>query len=116
MIDIFVLPSRNEGLPISLLEAMAAKCAVVVTNVGEVKAVIIRPDYGALVQPGDAEAFALGIASYLTNTERLESCKERGYERVKESFSAQEMTREYCDIYTRVVGALIEKSGHNFNV
>jgi len=104
MVDIFVLPSRNEGLPIALLEAMAAKCAVVMTDVGEVKAVITQPEYGALVQPDDAEALALGVASYLTNTERLETCKQRGLERVKNKFSAQEMTRQYCEIYTRAIG------------
>jgi glycosyltransferase involved in cell wall biosynthesis len=104
LVDIFVLPSRNEGLPISLLEAMAAKCAVVATHVGEVQSVIECESQGIIVPPDDAESLARGIASYLESDQMLDSCKKKGFERVESSFSALEMTRQYTEIYAKVIG------------
>ncbi|WP_336143066.1 MULTISPECIES: glycosyltransferase family 4 protein [unclassified Marinobacter] len=104
LVDIFVLPSRNEGLPISLLEAMASGCAVVATDVGEVKSVLSSSEQGALIQPDDSDMTAQAIGDFLTDSRKLESCKKQGYERVSHGFSAREMTRQYCDIYSNVLG------------
>ena len=104
MVDIFVLPSRNEGLPISLLEAMASNCGVIATDVGEIKSVITGPELGEVVPADNAEMVARAVAGFLVNSERLKSCQERGLERVKNKFSAREMARQYCEIYKEVLG------------
>lgn len=103
MIDIFVLPSRNEGLPIALLEAMASNCGVIATNVGEIASVISEPEQGSLVESNDVEGIAQAIASLLNNPEKLESSKKEGYCRVSDKFSATEMTRQYCEVYMKVI-------------
>lgn len=102
VVDVFVLPSRNEGLPISLLEAMAAGCAVIATDVGEVKSVIVNPEQGTLIKPDDEEMIALAIADFLTSARKMAACKAHGYERVRSGFSAREMTRQYCEIYSNL--------------
>ena len=56
--SIFVLPSYNEGLPIALLEAMAAGCAVITTPVGGIPEVITDGQNGFLVDPGDVQSIA----------------------------------------------------------
>lgn len=56
--DIFTLTSRHEGLPISLLEAMALGVAPVVSAVGGIPQVILDGVHGALISPGDPTAFA----------------------------------------------------------
>jgi len=56
--DIFVLPSRLEGLPVTLMEATSVGAAVVATSVGEVPRIITSGVDGLVVPPGDPEAIA----------------------------------------------------------
>ncbi|MFY9658503.1 MAG: glycosyltransferase, partial [Methylocystis sp.] len=56
--DILVLPSRDENLPMSVIEGMANGLAVVTTPVGAIEDIIIPEETGLLVPPGDARALA----------------------------------------------------------
>lgn len=70
--DVFLLPSRSEGLPGALMEAMAMGCPVIATNVGGVSEVVAEA--GILVEAGDVEAIADDIRRLLsdsTGSERL---------------------------------------------
>src|SRR5262249_33604223 len=64
-IDIFVMPSLQEGLPIALLEAMACQCLPVATQINGVIEVLKEPDLGWLVQPNDSVAFANAMEASL---------------------------------------------------
>ena len=63
--DVFVLPSRQEGLPIAILEAMAVGAAVISTPVGAIPDAIIDGETGLLVLPGDTAALEVAIARLL---------------------------------------------------
>ena len=70
--DVFVLPSYNEGLPISILEAMSYGCAIISTPVGGIPEVV--KENGILVQPGDVE----GIATAITRCCDEDTCRRMG--------------------------------------
>jgi glycosyltransferase involved in cell wall biosynthesis len=65
--DVFVLPSRIEGMPLSLLEAMASGLACVATDVGSIHEVLIHNSSGLLVPPGNEEALRLAIQWLIDN-------------------------------------------------
>lgn len=63
--DVFILPSFNEGLPISILEAMSYKMPVISTNVGGIPEIVENSVNGVLVKPGDDEAIYKAIKRYV---------------------------------------------------
>jgi glycosyltransferase involved in cell wall biosynthesis len=55
--DVFLMPSRNEGLPLALMEAMACNCCPISTAVGGISEIISNPGVGWLLEPDDEEGF-----------------------------------------------------------
>jgi len=102
--DIFVLASLTEGLPMALLEAMAAKRPVVATEVGAVPRVIEDGRSGLLVPPDNADALAEAIIRLLTDPQEAHDLAQRGHERVKKEFSSKTMARRYIEVYQDVLG------------
>jgi glycosyltransferase involved in cell wall biosynthesis len=85
--DVFVSTSLAEGLPFSLLEAMAAGLPVVATSVGGVPELVRHAETGLLVPAGDAPALAHAIAALLTDPERCRRMGEAGALRVNTQFT-----------------------------
>lgn len=93
--DACVLPSDSEGVPITLMEAMAAGVRVVATDVGGVSE-LVRPGAGSLVPPRDVAGLASALRRELTSAEpsrgpqiiRDEYCLSRNVERLRALFRA----------------------------
>jgi glycosyltransferase involved in cell wall biosynthesis len=101
---IFVIPSLAEGLPISLLEAMAGGNAVVATNVGSIPEVLDEAN-GELVPPGDDEALTAAIRRFLVDPEGTESAGRHNREMAVEAYSWTERAEELTTLYQTVVNA-----------
>jgi glycosyltransferase involved in cell wall biosynthesis len=97
--DIFVLPSLFEGLPISVLEAMAAGKPVIASNVSGIPEEVIDKKTGILVPPGDPEALAKAIEELAKNPEKRQEMGEEGRKLVKEHFTLTKMVYETEKIY-----------------
>jgi glycosyltransferase involved in cell wall biosynthesis len=95
MLDCFVLPSFSEGLPLALLEAMAAARPLVSTAVGQVPDVLAGLR-AALVPPGDNDALAAAMRSAIDGHQ---GARPDFRERVVERYSAARMARDYATIY-----------------
>ena len=102
--DAFVLPSESEGLPLSLLEAMAVGRPVISSAVGGIPAVLTE-GCGVLVPPGDVTALANAIADVARAPERCRSMGRRALERVRSGYSAEAMYSRYQATYETAVAS-----------
>jgi sugar transferase (PEP-CTERM/EpsH1 system associated) len=103
LLDVFVLPSLWEGLPIALLEAMAAGLPVVATRVGGVPEVVVDGVTGLLVPPRDPEALSKAILKLLQNSDLRQKMGRSGRERVREHFSVERMVQDTEALYQRLL-------------
>ena len=94
VMDIFVLSSLYEGLPVSLLEAMASGLPVVATKVGGMPEVVVDGKTGFLVDPGSYEQLIEKIGELLRNSEKRKLFGISGLERVKKAFSIEKTVNE----------------------
>jgi glycosyltransferase involved in cell wall biosynthesis len=101
--DLFVLPSRFEGLPLAVLEAMVAGLPVVATRVcGTAEAVQDRVT-GLLVEPGDSKALAAAISKLLAEPQRATQFGARGRVRAQQAFGLGRMARETLALYRELL-------------
>ncbi len=103
--DIFVLPSITEGLPLTILEAMAAGKPVVATRVGGLPEVILDGETGLLVPPRDPHALAQALARLLSDRRQAVEMGQKGRQRVMEHFTVTVMVRQIEEQYKSVLSS-----------
>ena len=99
VMDIFVLPSISEGHPLSVVEAMAAAKAVIVTNVGGLPEIVKSGETGFLVEPKDVVTLADKISMLLENPDLRRTVGQRAREFVSAKFSMATMIEQYEKLY-----------------
>lgn len=99
--DCYVLPSVSEGLPIVLLEAMAAKLPIVSTDVGDCRDLVEKSNCGYVVKPGNVEALFSGIKKMMSTTNR-DQMGNNGYDLVKRHYTWEIITRQIYEVYCRL--------------
>jgi glycosyltransferase involved in cell wall biosynthesis/uncharacterized membrane protein len=99
--DLFVLSSRSEGLPISVLEAMAAGLPVVATNVGGVSELVVDGETGFLVPPADPRALAEALERLLRDPELRHRFGAAARRRAKRRFDVARFHEAHVRLYCR---------------
>jgi glycosyltransferase involved in cell wall biosynthesis len=103
LMDIFVLSSTSEGLPLSVIEAMAAARPVVATDVGGLSEIVIPDETGFLVEPRNSRALAYRLITLLENRDLRVKMGEAGEKTVESKFSLKAMIDRYQDLYVRLL-------------
>ncbi len=98
-LDLFVLSSRYEGLPVVVLEAMAARKPVVATRVSGVPGVVEDGKTGILVNPNDSKVLAEACLHLLADPELRTQMGTAGYERAKLNFSMDALVEKTINLY-----------------
>jgi len=117
--DLVLMPSRWEGLPIALLEAMACAKTVVATAVGGVPDVIDDGKNGVLVPPQDMSQFAARMRELLNEPTRRETLGARARFDVLRRFDVARTAAEYTALYREALGMQlpanmpVSLTGHN---
>lgn len=99
--QVFVMSSLAEGIPMTVLEAMASGLPVVATAVGGLPE-IIQGDHGILVPPSSAEALALAMQRYLEQPQLVAVQGKLCRQRVCEKFSEPVMVSQYLSLYRSI--------------
>lgn len=97
-----VLPSYNEGLPMSILEGMASGKAIISTTVGAIPEVI-ADENGILIQAGDVQALSNAIVKCSTDTAMLEGMRQANIKKIDGEFSMKHMHRKLLFYYKQVM-------------
>ncbi len=103
-LDLFVLPSRFEGLSLALLEAMAAGKPVVATAVSGTVEVIDPGRTGILVPPEDEGALARAVLDLLTRPRAMQALGERARAYVLQHYTIERIVHQYTHIYDKHIG------------
>lgn len=93
-----VLPSYNEGLPMSILEGMACGKAIISTTVGAIPEVV-KKENGILVQAGDVKALSEAIVKCCTDSEMLTEMSSKNINKIANEFSMKKMHSKLASIY-----------------
>src|SRR5262249_764479 len=101
--DIFVLPSLDEGMPISLLEAVATRVPVIATRVGDVPKLIGEGATGLVGQKRAPAGLAAAILALAGSPQRRAALSTRAWAALKEAYSSRQMYERYADVYQAVL-------------
>ena len=101
--DVFVLASLKEGMPYTLIEALAAEVPVVATDVMGNRDVIVNEQCGFLVPPEDPQKLAEKLEMLHDNPEWAERFKKQGKCRAESLFAAEDSVKKLFDVYGELI-------------
>lgn len=99
---IYVLPSYNEGMPMSILEAMSYGLPVISTDVGSISSVVEKEN-GFVIKPGDIEALADAIVSLLNDRSNIDSISKNNANKIKMKYNVYTSLEEIVSLYKRII-------------
>ncbi len=100
-VSTLVLPSYHEGLPMSVLEGMAAGKAIISTTVGAIPEVV-KKENGVLITPGDVKALSEALVNFAADPAQLDAMSRANTEKIQSQFSLQAMHRRLLRYYQKV--------------
>jgi sugar transferase (PEP-CTERM/EpsH1 system associated) len=108
--SVFALPSIAEGMPVTLLEAMACGLPVVASRVGGIPELVLENNTGMLVPPNDPQALAEAIARYLQQPALARQHGAAGRARIEARYSIAAMLSGYTSLYDALCKMKTKKS------
>jgi len=102
--DLFVLPTRFEGLPNSLLEAMSSGIACVASRIPSTEEITENGRSAVLVEPGDPARLVEAVAALLDDPERRRALGAAARERIENKYAMEIVADAHAELYRRIAG------------
>ena len=93
--DVICLTSKNEGTPVSLIEAQASGVPVVTTDVGGVRDILLDGETGYIVGVNDQQMFSEKLLDLIENENNREKMSQNGWNHVEEKFHYTTLVKKY---------------------
>lgn len=100
--DVFVLPSRSEGFPLTVVEAMLSGCCVVRTNTGGAEEQIVNGESGFIFQNENDSELSDILVKLLSSEEYRQNISDKGRKRALDYFTSERMAKETQSVYNHV--------------
>jgi glycosyltransferase involved in cell wall biosynthesis len=102
-LDVFVLPTRGDNLPVVILEAMANAVPVVATRVGGIPELVVDGESGVLVPPDDPAAIARACEGVIASEGLRTRLARGGVRRIEQHFELQDVAKRVVALYEQVL-------------
>lgn len=98
---IYILPSYNEQMPMSILEAMSHKLPVISTHVAGIPEMVIDQHNGILVKPGDTQALSMALTDLINDKDKRIQMGNNGFNLVLKTFQSKIIVKGLVELYRR---------------
>lgn len=102
LLDVLVLPSRSEGLPRTVIEAMYHECAVIATNVGGVSEIIESNEIGCVIGKDSVKDLNETLSFLINNKEVMESMGKKAAIHVEQKFGQETFRRKINNLFREI--------------
>jgi len=102
-LDVFVLPSKAEGVSNTILEAMATALPVIATDVGGNAQLVVDNETGFIIPSEEVSALADRLQQYVNDKDLLKKHAQAGRDRAEKSFSLEHMVNQYQTVYEQLL-------------
>ncbi len=102
-IKLHLLPSYNEGMPMSILETMGYGIPNIASSVGGIPKVITSGKNGYLVQPGDIDSIEKYVIEVIENRDKTDKMSQESYLTIKNQFSIEVYHKKWNDLYQQTL-------------
>ena len=100
MLDVFLLPSLSEGLPVSVIEAMASGLPIIASRVGGIPELITSESSGILINPNNLDELVNALKLLIGNKEKRVAMGSINRKIAEDKFSLKVMARQYLEVYS----------------
>lgn len=100
--QLFILPSYNEGLPLSILEAMSYGLPIITTNVGSIEDAVINGFNGIIIEPGKVEDIAKAIKDIIINKKRWKLFSKNSKALINNHYNKDKYFNKIRDLYKEI--------------
>jgi glycosyltransferase involved in cell wall biosynthesis len=107
LFDIYIQPSRREGMPLAVIEAMASKLPIIASNIGGISKLLDSGEAGILVEKENPSELSIALIKMIENEELRDHYRDKAFQQAQ-TFSIDKIAGEYVSLYEKMLNNQME--------